>query len=169
VLGILDQRSSACAYWAIQCSDGRLEIECEDWPIVVQQTLAMSDIPVLVLSGEFDPPTLPEYVYSVSKGLTNSFVNFFPGLGHWVNGGDHPCRIEIIQSFLNDLNRELNRICSAPARHPLIPIGEVFTLIHPTPDSDASTLLLVQQSAALSAVTEDDVYTKTVRDYFPEG
>jgi pimeloyl-ACP methyl ester carboxylesterase len=99
------------AHWAMQCGDGRLGNECEDWPVVVEHTPVTSEIPVLILSGEFDPVTPLEYGHSVAHGLSRGFVFDFPGMGHWVNGTGHPCQIAIIQAFLVDPAQEPDAGC----------------------------------------------------------
>ena len=108
---VIDLLLSQGAHWAIQCSDGNLGSMCEDWPIVVEQTRASSDIPVLILNGEFDPVTPLEYGHSVADGFSQSYVFDFPGMGHWVNGTGHPCQIEIIQDFLNNPSRPPDASC----------------------------------------------------------
>ena len=41
-----------------------------------------SDLPTLILEGEFDPVTPPEYGELVAKNLRNSYVYTFPNAGH---------------------------------------------------------------------------------------
>jgi pimeloyl-ACP methyl ester carboxylesterase len=99
---VIDILLSDGAHWAMQCGDGRLGSECEDWPVAVEQSPVTSEIPVLLLSGEFDPVTPLEFGHSVARSLSQSYVFDFPGMGHWVNGTGHPCQIAIIQAFLED-------------------------------------------------------------------
>ncbi|MFQ5859912.1 MAG: alpha/beta fold hydrolase, partial [Anaerolineae bacterium] len=59
---------------------------CENWPVEraspsIKEPL-VSDIPTLVLEGEFDPVTPPEYGQLVAGHLNNSFFFEFPGIGH---------------------------------------------------------------------------------------
>jgi pimeloyl-ACP methyl ester carboxylesterase len=98
-------------HWAVQCSDGRLGNACEDWPIVVEQSPVVSDLPILILNGEFDPVTPLEYGHSVAEGFSQSYVFDFPGLGHWVNGTGDPCQRAIINSFLNNPMQQPDPIC----------------------------------------------------------
>ena len=60
-----------------------------------------SDIPTLVLAGEYDPITPPAWGELASNGLENSFFLEFPGLGHGVSleGG---CPLGIILAFLDE-------------------------------------------------------------------
>lgn len=101
------------AYLAMMCSDGRLSGRCQDWPVVVEQTAVTSEIPVLILSGEFDPVTPLAYGHSVAQTLPHSYVVDVPATGHWVNGTGHPCQAQIIQAFLADPTRELDTSCLA--------------------------------------------------------
>lgn len=114
---VIDNIVSYGAHWATQCSDGRSGYECDNWPVAIEQTLVQSELPVLILSGEFDPVTPPEYGHSAAEGLPNSFSFDFPGIGHWVNGTGHPCQAEIIQSFLDDPHREPDGSCIAEMQH----------------------------------------------------
>jgi pimeloyl-ACP methyl ester carboxylesterase len=108
---VIDDLLTDGAHLAIQCSDGRLGNDCEDWPIVVEQTPVTSEIPVLVLGGEFDPVTPLEYGHSVAQTLSQSYVVDFPGMGHWINGTGQACQSEIIQAFLDDPTLEPARAC----------------------------------------------------------
>ncbi|RPI33997.1 MAG: alpha/beta fold hydrolase [Chloroflexota bacterium] len=98
----IDILLSSGAYWAIQCGDAKLGSLCEDWPAAIELAPVTSDIPVLVMSGEFDPVTPPEFGQAVARSLPNSYVFEFPGMGHWVNGTGHPCQIAMNQAFLED-------------------------------------------------------------------
>ncbi len=78
---------------------------CENWPVQeadpsVKEPV-VSDVPTLVLSGEFDPVTPPEYGRQVAEALSNSYFFEFPGLGHSVNLAS-ACARSISQAFLND-------------------------------------------------------------------
>jgi pimeloyl-ACP methyl ester carboxylesterase len=112
------------AHWAVQCGDGRLGNECEDWPVVVEQTPVTSDIPALILNGEFDPVTPLEYGHAVAESLTHRYVLDFPSMGHWVNGTGHPCQIAIIQDFLNEPTQAPNASC-------LMEMGEPEFIVAP--------------------------------------
>ncbi len=78
---------------------------CENWPVEeadpsVKEPV-VSDVPTLVLSGEFDPVTPPEYGRQVAEALSNSYFFEFPGVGHSVNLASE-CARSISQAFLND-------------------------------------------------------------------
>lgn len=64
--------------------------QCEGWPKAERaadfRTPLDGDIPVLALSGEFDPVTPPRYGDEVVKGLANGRHLVLPGQGHSVLG-----------------------------------------------------------------------------------
>jgi len=78
---------------------------CENWPVeqadLSVKTPLVSDIPTLVLAGEFDPITPPDYAGLVASHLTNAFFWEFPGIGHGVVGSGH-CAEAVVQAFLDD-------------------------------------------------------------------
>jgi pimeloyl-ACP methyl ester carboxylesterase len=78
---------------------------CDAWPVeeadpAIKEPL-VSDIPTLVLAGEFDPITPPEYARLVAGHLTNAYLFEFPGIGHGVVGSG-PCAETVVQAFLDD-------------------------------------------------------------------
>jgi pimeloyl-ACP methyl ester carboxylesterase len=78
---------------------------CEAWGIepgdpVVNEPV-VSDVPALILSGQFDPITPPEYGQLTAETLSNSLFLEFPTLGHGVMDGDR-CALEIGLQFLDD-------------------------------------------------------------------
>jgi pimeloyl-ACP methyl ester carboxylesterase len=59
---------------------------CESWGIApadpVESEPVLSDLPALVLVGQFDAKTPPEWARLTAENLGNSFVYEFPGIGH---------------------------------------------------------------------------------------
>jgi pimeloyl-ACP methyl ester carboxylesterase len=79
---------------------------CKNWPVEeadawVKEPL-VSDIPTLVLEGEFDPVTPPEYGQLVAGYLSNSYFFELPGVGHDVLA--NVCAREIAGDFLENPN-----------------------------------------------------------------
>jgi hypothetical protein len=75
---------------------------CENWPVQeaglsVKEPL-ISDIPTLVLEGEFDPVTPPEYGQLVAGYLSNGYYFEFPGVGHDVISNE--CARQIAGAFI---------------------------------------------------------------------
>jgi pimeloyl-ACP methyl ester carboxylesterase len=66
----------------------RLSLICDVWPTgevpADLKTPVESDVPVLILSGEADPVTPPEYGAAVAATLSNSLHLVAPGQGHGV-------------------------------------------------------------------------------------
>lgn len=71
-----------------------------------------SPIPTLVLSGEFDPITPPEYAAEAAAGLPNSYSLTFPSGSHGaaLNG---KCEDQIILDFLDDPSQAPDSSCIA--------------------------------------------------------
>ncbi|PJF45047.1 MAG: hypothetical protein CUN55_00910 [Phototrophicales bacterium] len=74
-----------------------------------------SDIPTLVVSGEFDPITPPQWAKIARETLSNSYYFSFPGLGHGVIDG-HPCVSKIFSDFLDDPYTQPDASCRAEMR-----------------------------------------------------
>jgi pimeloyl-ACP methyl ester carboxylesterase len=71
-----------------------------------------SDIPTLILSGDFDPITPPAYGQLAAKTLPNSFVYVFPSGGHG-QALEGPCQDSIILAFLDNPEQEPDTSCIA--------------------------------------------------------
>ena len=69
-----------------------------------------SDIPTLLLGGQYDPTTPPEWNALVAQHLTNFYSYEIPGAGHLPTlfGG---CAMEIATDFLNDPTTEPDTSC----------------------------------------------------------
>jgi pimeloyl-ACP methyl ester carboxylesterase len=69
-----------------------------------------SEIPTLVLTGEFDPVTHRSFGPLAVAGLTNSHVVEIPAMGHAVSPL-HECTRTMISAFFNDPTQPPNRNC----------------------------------------------------------
>jgi pimeloyl-ACP methyl ester carboxylesterase len=78
---------------------------CDAWGAgkapAIENEPVTSDIPTLVLAGEYDPATPPDDGRAAAKTLTNSYFFEFPGLGHGP-GFDGGCPQAIAITFLGD-------------------------------------------------------------------
>jgi hypothetical protein len=72
----------------------------------------VSDIPTLVMSGEFDPNTPPGGGSLVAETLSNSYVYVFPGISHSVLSNSL-CTQSITVDFLDDPTHEPDASCIA--------------------------------------------------------
>lgn len=76
-----------------------------------------SDIPTLVLSGEYDPITPPDYGAAAAKTLSHSYSVVFPTGGHGaVTSGD--CQNQVFLQFINDPGKAPDTSCIAA--HPKV-------------------------------------------------
>lgn len=72
----------------------------------------VSDIPTLILSGEFDPNTPPSAGSVVAEALNNAYVYTFPGITHGALS-DSLCAQSITLDFLDDPTHEPDASCIA--------------------------------------------------------
>jgi pimeloyl-ACP methyl ester carboxylesterase len=89
---------------------------CENWPVEeaapwVKEPL-VSDIPTLILGGEFDPVTPPEYGELIAGYLSASYVFELPGVGHDVLTASE-CARNLIGDFVADPTQSLDASCIA--------------------------------------------------------
>jgi pimeloyl-ACP methyl ester carboxylesterase len=94
---------------------------CQQWgakpAAQVENEPVISDLPTLVLSGEYDPITPPNYNQAVAKTLSKSFLFEFPGIGHGVSVAD-PCPLGIAKAFLNQPSTAPASTCIQALRGP---------------------------------------------------
>jgi len=88
-----------CDLWAVEQVDPAFKE-----PLV-------SDIPVLILEGEFDPVTPTEFGELVASHLEYSYVFEFPGIGHDFTVSSD-CARSIAGEFVQDPARELRATCT---------------------------------------------------------
>jgi pimeloyl-ACP methyl ester carboxylesterase len=86
-----------CSFWGAGDAD----------PIETQPV--RSDIPTLLLAGEYDPITPPSSGRLAAQTLTQSFMYEFPGLGHGVTAS--PCPASIAAAFVDDPAIEPDTSC----------------------------------------------------------
>jgi pimeloyl-ACP methyl ester carboxylesterase len=91
---------------------------CKDWNIELLPRDVLeavkSDVPTLLLSGDFDPITPPAFATQVAAGLSRATLVTFPRGAHG-QAFESPCANEIIESFLNNPTAALNLSCPATA------------------------------------------------------
>jgi len=88
---------------------------CGNWPVQeagawVKEPL-VRDIPTLILGGEFDPVTPPEYGQLVAGYLSHSYFFEFPGVGHFIIADE--CARSIAGIFFDDPTRAPDVSCIA--------------------------------------------------------
>jgi pimeloyl-ACP methyl ester carboxylesterase len=103
-------------------ADPELSIEygmfgiCEKWPVEQADPSfkepLVSDIATLVLEGELDPVTPPEYGQLVAGYLSHAYYYEIPGAGHGVLAGDD-CALGIASAFVKDSSEAPDGCCIA--------------------------------------------------------
>ncbi len=87
---------------------------CDVWDVATldasENDPVVSDIPTLVLSGEFDPITPPRWGEQAATTLSNSYVYMFPGVGHGAVRSD-VCALDIALQFLDAPLQEPDASC----------------------------------------------------------
>jgi pimeloyl-ACP methyl ester carboxylesterase len=91
------------------------DLECDLW----QERFApddsreavRSEIPTLIVTGEFDPVAPPEWGRRIASTLSRSYVYEIPTESHGARGA--PCRASIISQFLADPSRQPDASCIA--------------------------------------------------------
>lgn len=83
-----------------------------DVPLIPAEANTATDvaIPTLLLSGEYDPVTPPDYGDRVAQTLPDAVHIVFPGVGHGAMISD-ACPAAIAAAFLDDPAAELDRTC----------------------------------------------------------
>jgi len=76
-----------------------------------------SDIPTLVLAGEYDPITPPAFGEKAAATLSQSSFFTFPGMGHGVSIS-HPCPLSITLEFLGNPEAKPDAGCIAEMQAP---------------------------------------------------
>lgn len=89
---------------------------CEVWEVTpaaeIETQPVVSDIPTLVLAGEFDPITPPVWGEAAVSTLSRSQLVIVPGAGHsLIDAG--PCPSGLGVAFLNDPTAPLDTACTA--------------------------------------------------------
>ena len=86
---------------------------CEEWPVpqapASENEAVKSDIPTLVMAGEFDPITPPAYAELVADDLSDSTLVTVNGESHGASVG--PCGTSLAKAFIRDPDAELRTDC----------------------------------------------------------
>lgn len=94
---------------------------CDVWPSgqagSIETEPVRSDIPTLLLTGEYDPYTPPSWGQRAAETLSHSYVYEFPGTGHGPMGASD-CGRGIARAFLDDPLTEPDTSCLAELTDP---------------------------------------------------
>jgi pimeloyl-ACP methyl ester carboxylesterase len=89
---------AACREWTASALDPR-----ENLPV-------SSGIPSLILAGDHDPITPPDWGRMVSQTLSHAYFHEFPGHGHWVTRSSE-CALSMALAFWNDPTQDPGYAC----------------------------------------------------------
>ena len=138
---------------ASNLGDFMLEV-CEIWDsgmaAAVENEPVVSEIPTLVLAGEYDPNTPPRWGAAAADGLPNSVFVEFPGLGHGTSIADD-CPLSITFAFLNAPTEALDAGC----------VDSMAPIDFKIPGEAVAAITLVPFS--------EDILGTTVSGVVPEG
>ena len=88
---------------------------CQKWNAgeadPVEKEPVYSDIPALVLAGEYDVVFSPSLSRLATETLTGSYYYEFPGIGHSAIASGRECPLNIVLAFLNDPTLEPDASC----------------------------------------------------------
>ncbi len=92
---------------------------CEEWGAGQADPSAnqpvYSDVPTLLMTGEFDPVTPPDWGRQAAATLTNAYFFEYPGLGHGASGAEG-CPRQMFLAFLEAPSAEPDGACIAAMR-----------------------------------------------------
>jgi len=90
---------------------------CADWGAgqadAQENEPVRSDVPTLIMTGEYDPIVPPGWGQRASETLTNSYFFEYPGMGHGVSFSD--CPRSMMLAFLDDPGSAPDNACMAEA------------------------------------------------------
>jgi pimeloyl-ACP methyl ester carboxylesterase len=92
---------------------------CRTWgshiPTDAELAPAVSNLPVLILNGQFDPYSSPESIEMTVETLPNAHAFWFPGYGHGVN--DNSCAQRIFYDFVTHPEETPESTCISDIPH----------------------------------------------------
>lgn len=107
-------------------------LSCEVWQVEVADALenqpVQSDIPTLVMTGQFDPITPPAWGEQVAQTLSNATYFNYPAVGHGASVSAD-CPRQMALAFLDDPNQTLDAACLAAMAVNFITPTETYTFV----------------------------------------
>ncbi|NLR91418.1 alpha/beta hydrolase [Flammeovirga agarivorans] len=97
---------------------------CEIWSVKkvddIENIAVSSDIPVLLISGEYDELTPVKWAKSMTNNLKNSYHLIFIGWKHGpTTNWSNPCAMEAANDFFNNPTMKPNPICFSEIKSPV--------------------------------------------------
>jgi pimeloyl-ACP methyl ester carboxylesterase len=88
---------------------------CKEWaatpPDLRENQAVHSEVPALVLAGDGDPITPPEWGRLVAEDLSHAYFYEFPGNGHWVTRSSR-CAVQMALAFWENPTVDPGSVCS---------------------------------------------------------
>jgi hypothetical protein len=88
---------------------------CQNWESgeadPIENEPVYSDIPTLILAGEYDPITPPSWGQIAAETLPSSYYFEFPGVGHGTSVSGKDCPVNIALAFLDDPTSQPDTTC----------------------------------------------------------
>jgi pimeloyl-ACP methyl ester carboxylesterase len=88
---------------------------CQNWESEeadpIENEPVYSDIPTLILAGEYDPITPPSWGQIAAETLPSSYYFEFPGVGHGTSVSGKDCPVNIALAFLDDPTSQPDTTC----------------------------------------------------------
>lgn len=96
---------------------------CKIWSVkkesAIENEAVKSDIPVLLISGEYDEVTPVKWAESMTKNLVNSYHLIFKGWKHGpVTNWSNPCAMQAANDFFNNPSLKPNPVCFKDIKTP---------------------------------------------------
>jgi pimeloyl-ACP methyl ester carboxylesterase len=88
--------AEACTLWR-----SRFASDAENAPV-------RSDIPTLIITGEYDMRTTAEDAHRIARTLSHAYVYVLPGMGH---SGLGPCGLDLVRQFVENSSRPPDASC----------------------------------------------------------
>jgi pimeloyl-ACP methyl ester carboxylesterase len=112
----------------------------EDTPL--SNEAVQSDVPALIVGGQFDPITPPAFSDVLAEGFSNAFVYEFPASGHGATT-ETDCAQQVMTDFLTDPTTAPNITCidEIPLLNFVVPVTEL-TLVETEIDAAGVVVLL---------------------------
>ncbi len=134
---------------------------CAIWPsgraAAIENEPVVSEIPTLILTGEYDPITPPAWGELVSGNLVADYLVPFPGIGHGATSSGS-CPLSVALTFLRRPDQNPANGCLAEMRPPafLVPGGQ-----------DTEEITLIPFSAEISGVSVNGVVPEGWEETLP--
>ena len=88
---------------------------CQAWgaapfnPLELEPVI--SGLPALILAGEYDPATPPDFGRQVAANLSHSYFYEFPGQAHGVGMSNAGCALPMVRAFLDEPSQAPDSAC----------------------------------------------------------